>query len=551
MHKISVAVLLALGPWSLGMANELLGLDELCAAKKAPRDTSQTASQANQQKTIVVGELAVTNNPIFPPDSPDTTAFHKLVNWLHIDTRTKVIVEQLPFKRGDLISEADLQEAERILRSKKYIRDASVTLDADCEPDQPQRIAIQTYDTWSLLPSINIGRSSGNNNSSFGFKEENLLGYGIRASLKYKSDHERTGYHTVVQMPAPWQPHAMLTAQADDYDDGKVMMLDYYQPFYQRSSSSLQRYFFQIQQQLTSIYHNGGTESQYQYDGTIAQLAYGQLWQQDNDKTIRWLAGVDHQDIQYGDNALLARANLQNYQITAPWFGVQWLEDKYTVLHDIDLINHNEDINLGWDLYSKVGFDTVNAGQGFTVELTADKAWLPSPAMLYRFHSQLSATLGTELEDRVSVSASGKINYRINDLFALYGEVSGTWQNREFSDRPLAVGGEEGIRGFPQSYQHGTQVTRASAELRMYPNINLYQIVDLGFVAFVDVGKASGDVFYQNITDKMLGSVGLGARLYSSRSSNENVIHIDLTRPISTFPEVDSWEIGLSVETRF
>ncbi|WP_462154380.1 hypothetical protein [Pseudoalteromonas piscicida] len=85
----------------------------------------------------------------------------------------------------------------------------------------------------------------------------------------------------------------------------------------------------------------------------------------------------------------------------------------------------------------------------------------------------------------------------------------------------------------------------------MYPNINIYQLVDLGFVGFVDMGKAIGNIQHPNMSNNMLGSVGLGVRLYSARSSNENVVHIDFTKPLSSYPEVDSWELGLSVETHF
>ncbi len=136
-------------------------------------------------------------------------------------------------------------------------------------------------------------------------------------------------------------------------------------------------------------------------------------------------------------------------------------------------------------------------------------------------------------------------------MYALYGEALVKWQNDEFAEKPLAVGGEEGIRGFPQSYQHGTHLAKSTVEFRVYPNINLYQLVDVGFVGFLDVGKASGTIEHENVTNKVLGSAGLGIRLYSSRSSNENVVHIDFTKPLSSFPNVDSWELGLSVETRF
>ncbi|MDZ7902446.1 MAG: hypothetical protein U5L01_07855 [Rheinheimera sp.] len=105
-------------------------------------------------------------------------------------------------------------------------------------------------------------------------------------------------------------------------------------------------------------------------------------------------------------------------------------------------------------------------------------------------------------------------------------------------DNPLSLGGDTGLRGYPVQYQHGLERTLATAELRWYPKITLYQILDMGLVAFVDAGKATGgdladpqanapfmanqlmpahqDLLMPNEAQSWLGSVGVGARFYSS-----------------------------------
>jgi hypothetical protein len=87
-------------------------------------------------------------------------------------------------------------------------------------------------------------------------------------------------------MPVPWQPHATLTLQADDYDDGQVFLVDYHQPFYQRSSDALMRYFAQSQKQKSYIYQNGMTRSEFFTDELIAQFAYGGILSQDSQQTF-------------------------------------------------------------------------------------------------------------------------------------------------------------------------------------------------------------------------------------------------------------------------
>ncbi|MFT4938986.1 MAG: hemolysin activation/secretion protein [Paraglaciecola sp.] len=114
---------------------------------------------------------------------------------------------------------------------------------------------------------------------------------------------------------------------------------------------------------------------------------------------------------------------------------------------------------------------------------------------------------------------------------------------------PNAIGGNNGVRGYPLQYQHGEQSALLSAETRYYPNLNLYKLFDVGFV---DAGKArSGNFAALNESNSIIASVGLGARIYSSRSSYRNVVHIDIAKPMTNSIHIDSWEWRLQVKHSF
>lgn len=115
----------------------------------------------------------------------------------------------------------------------------------------------------------------------------------------------------------------------------------------------------------------------------------------------------------------------------------------------------------------------------------------------------------------------------------------------------MTLGDETGVRGYPNDYQHGDNQWLFTTEIRNYPNINLYQLADLGWAVFTDLGEASGGDYQTNAIDGPIGSVGIGARIYSSRSSYGNVAHINFTVPYRTGPNVDKWEWQFQVKRHF
>ena len=74
----------------------------------------------------MVGAVLITSNNIFDLDDPDEDrAAWRLANKLHVTTRPEVVRQQLLFEPGEPYSKQAVEESERILRSNRYIHEAT------------------------------------------------------------------------------------------------------------------------------------------------------------------------------------------------------------------------------------------------------------------------------------------------------------------------------------------------------------------------------------------------------------------------------------------
>lgn len=492
--------------------------------------------------------------PIFDETDPETIFLHRFANWLHINTQTEVISERLPFKAGDKISQDDLSEAERILRGQPFIRDASVTLNKQCKFNQPVKINIQTWDTWSLLPTISFGRKGGKNKLSLGVKEDNLLGLGIRTKLRYNSDDQRTGYEIAAKAPLSIIKHSSIFADLADNDDGQFINLVFDNPFYQTYSEHMSYLSYLSDEHEQQIYQNGNDLNRFIVVGHRYDVAAGWLWNADETLTKRIKLGFTQDKARFSlpDLATASdRLNLpEDRDYSYPWLGIEFFQADYKVLSDIYLISQAEDINLGWHHDIKLGYE-VNGGGGYHLGLSSRKGYeIDSGLLLLSLDGQ--ANLISSQKNQFLLSTNAEYFKRYTPLFGFYARANLTTSQHQFMDTPVALGGESGVRGYPLQYQHGDHSVSTSIEARFYPNYNLYKILDFGFAAFADAGKAwSGDSAVNNETNSIIASVGLGLRIYSNRSSHHGVIHLDMVKPMHSSENVDSWEWRLQLKDSF
>lgn len=577
--------------------------------------------------TVRLREVVIRTQPIF---SEETVWLHRFANWAHITTRPATVAAELPFQSGDTINTDDLAEAERLLREKSYLNDANVRLGPTCYADGRYDVIVETADNWSLLPSLGFGRSGGENKYAVGFKEDNFLGFGVRTSLKYQSDVQRSGYELKLELPLAlltgshgrdWFAHSYLTAEWTNNDDGYVHQLLLDKPFYQDDSRWMYRTEWLSSEQQLQVFHNGALENVFGVDKRRLDLTVGQLWSYQDNASLRLLAGILLEDWRFSPADVTTAPQINGISqptlllpldrsLRYPWLGLEYKQHDYRVLRDILYIDRAEDVNFGWHSTLKLGVQSsrLQAGESLGYRVLADtRKGFGSEQNLLLLTAALDYQRGALGGDFTQWQFDAEDYYRLSADWTWYNKTSLSWRNRNWLDAPLELGGDSGLRGYPLQYQHGTRKALLTTELRWYPRINLYRMLDLGFVAFADVGRASGgtisagssldpavllarqqlpamlalDPLYQirpaalpvaagptatafnapgrsnsdlllpNLTDRWLGSVGLGMRIYSAKSSNNHVVHLDLSTPLTNAPGVDSWEIELSVSNRF
>lgn len=569
-----------------GEGQQEVTLEDLCgmSAPSAQAD-DEVATRPDWPQTLQVGQINFRVNPIFDETDPDTFWLHRFANWIHINSKPWALGRELSFASGEQVSATDLLEAERLLRHKSYLRDSRIKVLRECNADGSRNVQVETWDTWSLLPTLGFGRSGGSNKYSFGFKEENLLGLGVRTSLKYQSNYLRTGYEFRNEIPLSLfeingLEHSYAWLEWVDNDDGSKQAFQLEHPFYKDDTELMWRLGWMRDDRLEQIFHNNVLENQFRTEQKQTELSYGRLLSFNDQTSWRLLLGYTEDSHRFMEDPLHQSAALpQNRIYQYPWVGFEYMEHQYKTLSDVFLINHTEDIHLGWRHQVRLGVQGSDLAPekqlGYHFEWQSSKGF-GDQEHLTLFSSRLSLQTGASIGDQTEVRLEMEDVYRLTQRWAIYSHLRYDQRKQNYLDDPLALGSEDGvrtdggIRGYPVQYQHGLRRALATAELRWYPQITLYQLVDVGFVAFADAGRISGgkvsnpfvpidttiaqhrfDLITPNSQQSWLGSIGLGARFYSVRSANDNVIHLDLAKPIGAANDVNSYELQLKVEQRF
>jgi len=505
-----------------------------------------------------ISNITIRAQSIFDEEDTNRYLLHRLANQFHVSTESSVIKDRLPFKPGDTITHAQLAEAERIIRKEVYIRDAKVVFAETCNIDEEVTIEVTTWDNWSMLPTVSFGRKGGKNKFELGIKEDNLLGKGIQLSAEYKTDEQRSGYRFKIGSQIPFIPYSRMLIDVEDNDDGSIIQFDAERPFYQLSSEYGWFINFLDFEKDDEIFQNGTTQRLFAHTGGQITLAYGRLIHQADNQYHRVTVGYTKQEDTFDTvqtNQVSALTSLpENRNFSYPWIEYQYLQADYQVMKDIYLTNQQEDINLGWQHTFKLGLETqplTNNDYGVHAQWQWKKGYL-WPQTLLLFGGQLNKTYHVQERDLLYANLTAEFFYRFAPKFGVYTLTQLTAGKNHYADLPLALGGESGVRGYPLQYQHGNYRAINALELRYYPNWNVYRIFDIGFAAFADVGKAwQNNSANPNEYKGTLASTGLGARIYSSRSSHQHVIHVDIAKPLTGGPNVDSWQWRMLVKQSF
>lgn len=498
-------------------------------------------------------------NNIFDPEAADFGWLHQWANALHIKTKKFTLENESAFFLAQCDDDqAALAELERLLRSKKYLRDAEVS------HDDKGNLVVKTWDTWSLTPTLGFGRKGGKNKFSVGIKERNLLGLGVDTELRYFTNAQRKGYKVKLNSPLFMANQINLGLVFTNTNDGRFKTFSLAKPFVSFNSQRAFHASISADKFTHSVFHNGITSAQYQVSREQSHFDYHWLASNDQDSVTRYFISLDDQTTKFNDLILQQPSpytpNDRNYQSLS--FGIHYQTKHYKEIHNTYLINQIEDINLGWSLAASIGVATTcnSANKScFLVELNADKGWQIDADTLALFSFDAKAIINdrsennrlTEQLNRITGTFSAELFYSFSPYWRLYAKSQNLFAINPYKDGYSSVGGTSGVRGYAIDYQQGKAATSINTELRYYPNINIYQLLNLGAAAFLDVGKSFGQPLAKNSNSNWLASVGTGIRLYSPHASDKQVVHLDLALPLTRAENVNRYEIRISAKKTF
>lgn len=531
-------------------------LISLCFIASASGKEEAVNCEIPGDKEFTATQINILSKPIFDEEAEDAIALHHWANSIHSITKPWVILERLSFDEGDPISQQDIAEAEAILRAQRYLANAKIQSRVDCATETVE-LDITTWDNWSLIPTLSLGRSGGQNNSIIGIREDNLFGMGIRATARYSEDEQRSGYQVTFSSLVPWIRHANVFFALADNDDGEVHRIILDKPFYHLNTQNSFLFSAENRTRVEDIFQNDDTRNSLLIDSHEVSAAYGWLLDSDNLRSNRIMLGVTHEkaDFTIANESPSSDVNLvpQNRDFLYPWLQYEFIERNIVVMEDVYLINQPEDINLAWQVRSRVGIELSNKqdGLGIHSQVSAQKGFKFGMNLLM-LKSDFQAITDADINDFMRIDTGVEYFHRTDSELGYFARINSTFSRGQLLDDPIVMDDENGVRGFPNQYQHGDRRLSASAEIRWYADYNVYQLFEMGFAGYVDVGRAwGGEEALLNADDGTLASVGIGVRLYSNKASQPGVVHIDISRPIGDDEELDGVEISAQLRRSF
>ena len=140
-----------------------------------------------------IREIRVDVSNIFSSDDSLIPGFVRgLGNTLHWRTHAEVVELDLLFHVGDPCDPRRLQETERLLRARPYLRSAVVVPLATA--DSGVAVFVETRDELSLEGHLQVGAGGDSPFKHVSLGEENLLGRGIRLQAQYTDVGRRASY---------------------------------------------------------------------------------------------------------------------------------------------------------------------------------------------------------------------------------------------------------------------------------------------------------------------------------------------------------------------
>jgi hypothetical protein len=506
----------------------------------------------------VIGTIRLERLNVFDTRVPEEdTVLFRFANRLRIVTRESTIGSQLLFGSGDRYDARLLRESERLLRTRRYLRDARIRPVA--LHDNVVDLEITTQDTWSLDPEIWYSRKGGSNSGGVGIEESNLLGFGSELALGYRKDVDRDGNVLRYRDPHLFGSRWRLDTQYADNSDGKAKKVDVVRPFYALDARWAAGAVWRDERRIDSVYDNGNVVARFGTHERVGTVFGGWSAGLRDGSATRWTFGVTNDERRANQVDPVPGPLPEDRKLVYPWVGLEWIEDDFQSMRNLQQIGRTEDFLLGWHVEVRLGRALRGLGSDRTAtvfEAGVSKGWMDDDhTLLFGANTSGRVEGGTPVDALVGVTVQH--HWRQSARRMLFTSVLADRGKNLDIDQQLTLGGDNGLRGYPQRYRSGQGRWLFTIEQRWYTDWFPFRLFNVGAAVFYDMGATTGTSVVAGAPPPLPGQggtlrdVGFGLRLGNNRLAFGNVVHIDIAFPLDGDASISKVQVNIEGKKSF
>lgn len=495
---------------------------------------------------MYVGKIIINAGDLFDLEKADQQQIvHRVTNGLHFKTRNRTIATALPFRTGDVFSQELLAESERVLRSKRYIRDATVKAHMIC--GKGVVIDVHTIDNWTLTPSLSFGRAGGESTYTIEIQDLNFLGMGKEFKLHDRRSGDLRESTFIYGDDNILGGRHRIRFEIGDNNDGELFDIQTGLPFY--SDSSTHAWWLNISSETLAHTATNQPNKLIPVRTELADLRYNHRLQHSTNSSFIVGGGFryTHQKTHPKDNDTNSLV-LTDYQDTYPYLSARWGKNRWQKKQNVDNIHVNEDINLGISIAAEVGLIAKgldnNQRNKLRLQLGFAKGWQMSTSAFHKLDIKHTQFLNS-VEKKQSTSGRYRYFRWLTQKDQLNIRLTAEQVQGYSPISNKMVGGENGLKAYPHEFQRGENRAIGLIEYKHVTNWSPYSLAHTAFSIFAETGRAWTD----GDDAQSLANVGVGFLLSPSRSSTAAINRFEIAVPLVHGEDVGKYQffIGTTV----
>jgi hypothetical protein len=528
------------------------------AVARERTDNAVPSDQELEAAGARIGGIEIDTIQVFDLSNPqDDNWLFRTADHLHKRTRVSAVAAQLLFRRGDLYSRRLLDETARNIRlNSSFLREPVI------RPiryhDNIVDIVVITHDVWTLQPGVTFSRSGGSNTTGIDVSDSNIFGYGKYVEIGHGQNVDRSSTFLQWVDPNVWGSHWTDGALYSRNSDGTVWGVGAGLPFYSLEARTGGGADVGDTHSVFTRYRLGQTYDAYDDDWRTADLYVGNALKVTDLWTERLLLGWRVDRSRFGvspDQTIPLLSPLpHNRDLSYPFVRMQWIENTYATMRDLNLIARTEDVHFGLDASVGLGVATTAFGSdrdSVLADTEINYGWQFGDTQQLFMSTRLASRFEDGALHDAIVTWTSSYYLATSAFTRMLVRFSGDAGHNLDDDHTLQLGGDTGLRGYPLRYQNGNQRALVTVEERLYTNYYLFRLVNLGAAAFYDMGRTWGSTQVPTPQLGLLKDVGVGLRLGNQRSSFGSVIHIDLAVPLDRTASISALQFLVSTHSTF